>query len=98
MSFRRSLIKDLRTITAKVHDSQMIDEMIEDETKAVFADSGYMSKERKRMLRVKGVFAGIIERRVRGQKELRTKQSRNNQRFSKIRSIVEMSFAFLLNG
>lgn len=92
---RAGVIKDLRTTTAKVHDSKMIDEMIEEETKAVFADSGYMSKERKRMLRTKGVFAGIIERRVRGQKELRTKQSRNNQRFSKIRSIVEMPFAFI---
>ena len=92
---RAGVIKDLRTTTAKVHDSQIIDEMIEDETKAVFADSGYMSKERKRMLRAKGVFAGIIERRVRGQSELRAKQSRNNQRFSKIRSIVEMPFAFI---
>lgn len=92
---RAGVIKDIRTTTAKVHDSKMIDEMIEDETKAVFADSGYMSKERKRILRARGVFAGIIERRVRGQSELRAKQSRNNQRFSKIRSIVEMPFAFI---
>lgn len=89
------VIKEIRTTTAKVHDSQMIDELIENETKAVFADSGYMSKERKRSLRSKGVFAGIIERRVRGQSELRAKQSRNNQRFSKIRAIVEMPFAFI---
>jgi IS5 family transposase len=89
------VIKEIRTTTAKVHDSQMIDELIEDETKAVFADSGYMSKERKRALRAKGIFGGIIERRVRGQSELRAKQSRNNQRFSKIRAIVEMPFAFI---
>lgn len=92
---RTGVIKDIRTTTAKVHDSQMIDELIEDESKAVFADSGYMSKERKRSLRAKGIFAGIIERRVRGQATLRAKQSRNNQRFSKIRSIVEMPFAFI---
>lgn len=89
------VIKDIRTTTAKVHDSQIIDELTEDETKAIFADSGYMSKERKRFLRKKGVFAGIIERRVRGQSTLRSKQSRNNQRFSKIRAIVEMPFAFI---
>jgi IS5 family transposase len=89
------VIKEIRTTTAKVHDSQMIDELIEDETKAIFADSGYMSKERKRALRAKGIFGGIIERRVRGQSELRAKQSRNNQRFSKIRAIVEMPFAFI---
>jgi transposase, IS5 family len=92
---RAGVIKDIRTTTAKVHDSQMIDALIEDETKAVFADSGYMSQDRKRSLRAKGIFGGIIERRVRGQSELRTKQSRNNQRFSKIRAIVEMPFAFI---
>ena len=92
---RAGVIKDIRTTTAKVHDSQMIDEQIEEETKAVFADSGYMSQDRKRSLRAKGIFGGIIERRVRGQSELRTKQSRNNQRFSKIRAIVEMPFAFI---
>lgn len=92
---RAGVITNIRITTAKVHDSQMINELIEDETKAVFADSGYMSQERKRSLRAKGIFGGIIERRVRGQSELRTKQSRNNQRFSKIRSIVEMPFAFI---
>lgn len=75
------VIKDIRTTTAKVHDSQMIDELTRDETKAIFADSGYMSKKRKRILRSKGVFGCIIERRVRGQSKLRTKQSRNNQCF-----------------
>ena len=92
---RAGVIKDIRTTTAKVHDSQMIDELTEDETKAIFADSGYMSQERKRSLREKGIYTGIIERRVRGQSELRAKQSRNNSRFSKIRSIVEMPFAFI---
>lgn len=92
---RAGIIKDIRTTTAKVHDSQMIDELTENETKAIFADSGYMSQERKRLLRSKGVFGGIIERRVRGQSKLRAKQSRNNQRFSKVRAIVEMPFAFI---
>lgn len=92
---RAGVITDLRTTTAKVHDSKMIDALIQKESKAIFADSGYMGKERKRSLRDKGVFAGIIERRVRGQSKLRAKQSRNNARFSKIRSIVEMPFAFI---
>lgn len=89
------VIKDIRTTTAKVHDSQIIDELVQDETKAVFADSGYMSKERKRTLRSKGVFNGIVERRVRGQSKLRAKQSRNNRRFAKIRAVVELPFAFM---
>ena len=92
---RAGLVTEVKTTTAKVHDSQMIDALTQNETKAIFADSGYMSKERKRLLRSKGIFNGVIERRVRGQKELSAKQSKNNQRFSKIRSIVEMPFAFM---
>jgi len=80
---------------AKVHDSQVIDELTKDETWAIFADSAYMSKERERELRGRGIFAVIIERRVRGQKELRPKQGFHNKIFSKIRGIVELPFAFI---
>lgn len=91
----QGIIKEIVTTTAKTHDSTQFDKLTQDESKAIFADSGYMSKERKKTLREKGIFGGIIERRVRGQKELRAKQSKNNQRFSKVRAIVEMPFAFI---
>ena len=81
--------------TASSHDSTQFDKLTKNESKAIFADSGYMSKERKRDLRTKGIFGGIIERRVRGQLKLREKQSRNNKRFAKIRSLVELPFAFI---
>jgi len=90
-----SIIKDVITTTAKVHDSTQFDTLTKNETKAVFADSGYMSQERKRNLRAKGVFNGITERRVRGQSKLRTKQSKNNTKFSKVRALVELPFAFI---
>ena len=90
-----SIIKDVITTTAKVHDSTQFEALTKDETRAVFADSGYMSQERKRNLRDKGIFNGITERRVRGQSKLRTKQSKNNTRFSKIRALVELPFAFI---
>ncbi len=54
-----------------------------------------MQKQRKVDLREKGIFSGIVERRVRGQSKLRAKQSRNNTRFSKIRCLVELPFAFI---
>ena len=44
---RNSIIKEVITTTAKTHDSTQFDELIKDETKAVFADSGYMSQTRK---------------------------------------------------
>lgn len=90
-----SIIKDVITTTAKVHDSTQFDALTKDETRAVFADSGYMSQERKRELRAKGIYNGITERRVRGQSKLRAKQSKNNTRFSKVRALVELPFAFI---
>jgi transposase, IS5 family len=90
-----SIIKNVITTTAKTHDSTQFDALTKDETRAVFADSGYMSQERKRKLRADGIFNGITERRVRGQSKLRTKQSKNNTRFSKVRALVELPFAFI---
>ena len=89
------IIKDVIATTAKTHDSTQFDKLTKDEKKAIFADSGYMSKVRKIKLRTKNVFAGIVERRVRNQSKLRNKQSRNNTRFSKIRCLVELPFAFI---
>jgi len=89
------VIKRVIATTAKTHDSTQFDALTKDETKAIFADSGYMSKERKRKLREKGIFNGIIERRVRGQSKLSTKQSKNNKRFAKLRGLVELPFAFI---
>ncbi len=71
------------------------DKLIKNEKRAIFADSGYMSKERKRELRDKNIFNGIIERRVKGQSKLRAKQSRNNKRFARLRGLVELPFAFI---
>jgi IS5 family transposase len=89
------VIKKVIATTASTHDSTQFDALTEDEEKAIFADSGYMSQDRKKKLREKGIFNGIVERRVRGQSKLRAKQSRNNQRFAKTRGLVELAFAFM---
>jgi len=91
------MIKEVITTTAKESDIKQLDKLTENEKGFVFADSGYMSKEKKKSLRKKGIFGGIIERRVRGQKKLRTKQRKNNKKFAKVRAIVELPFAFIKN-
>lgn len=91
----QGVIKNVIATTASTHDSTQFDNLTQDETKAVFADSGYMSQQRKKGLRAQGIFGGIVERRVRGQSKLRDKQSKNNKRFAKIRSLVELPFAFI---
>ena len=91
------MIKEVITTTAKESDIKQLDKLTENEKSFVFADSGYMSKEKKKSLRKKGIFGGIIERRVRGQKKLRSKQKKNNKNFAKVRAIVELPFAFIKN-
>ena len=91
----RGIVKDYRYDTAKVHDSQHIDDLIEQEKTAVYADSAYMDKERKRTLKERGVFCGIVERRVRGQDELTEPQKLHNRMVAGIRAIVEHPFAWM---
>lgn len=91
----QGLIKDYRFTTAKVHDSQCMDELIAKETKAVFADSAYMDRDRKKRLQKRGVYCGIIERRVRGQDELSYGQQLVNRFCATVRAVVEHPFAWM---
>jgi IS5 family transposase len=91
------MIKDYRFDTARVHDSQHIDDLIADEHHSVFADSAYMDQKRKAELEDKGIFCGIIQRKVRGQKELTSEQKWHNRLVAGIRAIVEHPFAWMKN-
>ncbi len=92
---RRGLITDYRFTTAKVHDSQCIDELIAHETDAVYADSAYMDKKRDARLQSRGVYSGILRRLVRGQAELSPTYKLINHYLSGIRAIVEHPFAWI---
>jgi IS5 family transposase len=94
---RNGIIKDYRFDTARVHDSQHIDDLTVDEQHSVWADSAYMSSQRKKKLKDKGIFCGIIQRRVRGQKELTPEQKRHNRLVAGIRAVVEHPFAWMKN-
>ena len=92
---KNGMIKKAITTTAKDADIKSLEYLTKDEKSYITADSAYMSKKQKRRFRQKGIINGIIERRVRGQKELRPKQSKHNKHFAAIRSIVELPFAFI---
>ncbi|MBC7772653.1 MAG: IS5 family transposase [Pyrinomonadaceae bacterium] len=81
--------------TARVSEHSHADDLIGDEPIALYADSGYMKKERSEALTARGAFAGIIFRRVRGQKELRPEQSAHNKLCAKIRAVVEHPFGWM---
>jgi IS5 family transposase len=89
------LITDYVYDTASVHDSRHIDQLIEDEKQAVFADSAYMDKDRKARLEKDDIFCGIIERRVRGQKDLTPDQKAHNRLCASFRAFVEHPFAWM---
>jgi len=94
---RKGMVKDYRFDTAKAHDSKHIDDLVENEKHGVWADSAYMDKKRKAMLEKRGVFCGIIEKRVRGQKELTTAQKQHNRLVAGIRAVVEHPFGWMKN-
>jgi len=91
------IIKDYCFDTAKVHDSQHIDDLVADEQHSVFADSAYMNSQRKKRLEDAGIFCGIIHRRVRGQKELTAEQKWHNRLVAGFRAVVEHPFAWMKN-
>ncbi len=62
---------------------------------SLFADKGYASKENREYLRSKGIEDWIMEKRVRGQRELEGWQKWKNREIKKIRYVVEQVFGLL---
>lgn len=93
------MITDYIYDTAKIHDSQHGDQLLENEPDggAAFADSAYMNKQRKAQLEARGIFCGIIQRRVRGQSELTGEQKEHNRLCASFRAYVEHPFAWMKN-
>jgi IS5 family transposase len=82
--------------TAKVHDSNHIDQLTAGETTAVYADSAYASEARRAQLKAEGIADQIVHKRVRGQKELSPEQKRHNTCCSKVRAFVEHPRAWMV--
>jgi IS5 family transposase len=90
-----AIITDLITSSASDHDSRYIDQLIEDETCAVLADSAYSDRARRDRLERRGVVGGIVYKRVRGQKKLSAWQKRFNRLVAKLRAVGEHPFAWM---
>lgn len=89
------IVTGYRFTTASEHDSRRIDELTENERKAVIADSAYASEPRRAELRGRGVIDGIIYKRQRGQAELHPWQERWNAAVSRLRARVEHPLGML---
>ena len=71
---KSKLIHTVKTSSANVHDSQMFEECLHGEEKAVFADKAYVSAEKKRKFRESGKYWGVQE------KATKTKKLSNSQK------------------
>ncbi len=91
-----NLITDIITTTAKVADTIVFDLLLPAYAKAVLADKGYYSKERKRELRAKDIFCGILDKAAKGRK-LSKSQAKRNKKLSSVRAFVEHPFNAIKN-
>lgn len=85
-------IKKCHTSTAKDHDSQHEDKVLDGDERAVFEDSAYANKEKKIRFRKEGKFYGIVERSYRG-RPLSLSQKKRNRKISSVRCRGEHPYA-----
>ncbi len=76
---------------ANVHDSQVLDELLEGDEKTIFADKAYDSRDIRRKCREEGKVCGILAKARRG-RPISGRQKRRNRIFSRIRAKVERVF------
>jgi IS5 family transposase len=88
---RSGLVHSLSGTTAKVHDTKQFDELLHGDEKIIFGDKGYSSKARKKALRKKGIFCGILDKGCRHSSISRS-QIKRNRKLSVARAIVEHPF------
>lgn len=87
-------IEDVIVTSATTHDNEAFDDLVKNETNAVFADKAYIDKEKKRDFRKRGIFWGVLDRASRGH-ALSHKQQKDNNRKSSVRSRGEHPFAWI---
>jgi len=87
-------VRRLTVTSASVHDSTQLDELAAGETTSVFGDKAYVSRERKRDMRQRNIFCGVLDRTVRGH-ALSSRQEKRNRQKSSVRAHVEHPFAWV---
>lgn len=91
------LITGYGVTDASVHDSQMLDELVNEEDKKIYADSAYRSREQEERLALAGIESQILEKGARN-KPLTKRQIQRNKKKSRIRVRCEHVFGFMTNS
>jgi IS5 family transposase len=91
---RSGLVHTAGVTTGKVHDAKVMDNLIREDDRAVFADKGYVNEKKKRRARAAGVYWAVKEKPKPGRK-LSSSQKKHNRRHGAIRAKVEHVFRVL---
>ena len=91
-----NLIEDYEVTDASVHDSQVVEDLVEADDGIVYADSAYTGETIETILEEQGVKGEICEKGYRNH-PLTTAQKKRNRTKSKIRVRVGYIFGFMTN-
>ena len=91
---RSGLVHTAGVTTGKVHDAKVVDNLIRENDRAVFADKGYVNEKKKRAARAAGVYWAVKEQRKPG-RQLSSSQKKRNWRHGSVRAKVEHVFRVL---
>jgi IS5 family transposase len=91
---RSGLVHAAGVTTGKVHDAKVMDNLIRENDRAVFADKGYVNEKKKRAARAAGVCWAVKEQRKPG-RQLSSSQKKRNRRHGSVRAKVEHVFRVL---
>lgn len=91
---RSGLVHTAGVTTGKVHDARVMDNLIREDDRAVFADKGYVNEKKKRAARAAGVYWAVKDKAKAGRK-LSSSQKKRNRRHGSVRAKVEHVFRVL---
>lgn len=92
------LIRRAELTSAKVYESQVADDLICGDERAIYADKAYEHKDRRRRLKAAGIKDRIMHRSHKNQPALPRWQAVRNRLISPIRAAVERVFGTLKRG
>lgn len=92
------LIRSRRLTPAKVYESEVADDLVLGDERAVYADKAYEKRARRDALKARGIKDRIQHRRTRAQARLPRWQTVRNKLIGRVRSAVERTFSTLKRG
>lgn len=91
---KSGLVHSADVTKGSVHDSQMMDGLIREDDRAIFADKGYANEKKKRAARSAGVYWAVKEKQKMN-RPLSSSQHKRNRRHGAVRARVEHVFRVL---